>query len=228
MLRRDKRSDRNRSTSPRTTELDPADVRKVIYTLDAYRAHLFYDMGWIDAKVEQRTLGRNFAAKWKELRRMMIKMAHVPAQLPGMPRLVRLQGHFEALWQIAGPLVFILLFASLLAPQLPLIGSIAPGIMVAGLAALLIGLLARFWVGRDIGLRIEEHFAKNPELHKSQNQELREAIQLLIEELRKFIRETGDQSKDQLIGVSLLDYDHIEVAKKPRPWRRYYLVTVKT
>jgi len=217
---------KRRNTTSRTAELDPTDIRKVIYTLDAYRAHLFYDISWIDAKVEQRTLGRQFAADWKELRRMIIKMAHVPASLPGVPRLVRLQSYFEGLWQIAAPLIFILLFTSLLAPQLPFISSIAPYIMIAGLAALLIGVLARFMIGRQIGRRIDDHFAKNPELHKLKAEQLREAVQLLIEELRRFIRETGDQPKKHLVGVSFLDYEHIEVAKKPRPWRRYYLVTV--
>jgi len=224
MLRHSQKQQRN--ASPRTAVLDPTDIRKVIYTLDAYRAHLFYDIGWIDAKVDQRTLGSNFAVNWKELRRIMIKMAHVPASLPGVPRLVRLQSYFEALWQIAAPLIFIVLFASLLAPQLPFISSVAPYIMIAGLGALLVGLLARFILGRQIGRLIDDHFAKNPELHKLKAQELRKAVQLLIEELRRFIRESGDQPKKHLIGVGFLDYEHIKVAKKPRPWRRYYLVTV--
>jgi len=224
MLRRSER--KQRDASPRTALLDPTDIRKVIYTLDAYRSHLFYDIGWIDAKVEQKTLGRSFAAKWKELRRTMIRMAHVPASLPSIPRLVRLQSYFEALWQIAAPLIFVVLFTSLLAPQLPFISSVAPYIMIAGLGALLVGLLARFLIGRQIGRQIDDHFAKNPDLHKAKAQELREAVQLLIEELRRFIRETGDQPKKHLVGVGLLDYEHIEVAKKPRPWRRYYLVTV--
>jgi len=226
MLRRGWRKHPHGSLGPQTGKLDPADIRKVIYTLDAYRSHLFYDMTWIDAKVERGTLGRNFAAKWRELRRMMVKMAHVPASLPGVPGLVRLQGYFEALWQIAGPLVFILLFASLLAPQIPFIASVAPYIMIAGLTMLLVGLLARFLLGREIGRRIEEHFAKKPELHRPQANQLREAVQLLIEELRRFIRETGDDPKKHPVGVSFLDYEHIEASKKPRPWRRYYLVVL--
>ncbi len=214
------------SQNPRTKELDPTDIRKVIYTLDAYRSHLFYDIAWIDAKVEKGTLGRDFAVKWKELRSMIFKMAHVPASLPSVPSLVRLQGHFETLWQIAGPLVFILLFASLLIPRLPFVANVAPYIMIAGLSMLLIGVLARYIVGREIGRRIEDHFAKNPELHKSQVHQLREAVQLLIEELRRFVRETGDKPKKHPVGVGLVDYEHVKVSKKPRPWRRYYLVTV--
>jgi len=220
------RKQRKDRLGPETSKLDPTDIRKVIYTLDAYRAHLFYDMTWIDAKVERGTLGRNFAARWKELRHMMVKMAHLPASLPTVPGLVRLQGYFEAMWQIAGPLVFILLFASLLAPQIPLIASIAPYIMIAGLVMLLIGLLARFLVGREIGRRIEEHFAKNPELHKPQAKQLWEAVQLLIEELRRLVRESGDDPKKHLVGVTFLDYEHIQVSKKPQPWRRYCLVVV--
>lgn len=92
-----------------SAEMDPTDIRKVIYALDGYRAHLFYDITWIDRKVESGTLGPDFTANWKSLRRKMIKMARVLSSIPGIPRLARLQSYFEALWQVAVPVVFIML-----------------------------------------------------------------------------------------------------------------------
>lgn len=229
MLNRDKRKQRSsdRPTQDRrSTSIDPTDIRKVIYALDGYRAHLFYDIAWIDEKVERGSLGRAFAANWKVLRRSMIKMARVSSSIPGIPRLARLQSYFEALWQVAVPLVFILLFAGVLAPEVPVIRDLAPYIMVFAFAALFTGLLSRFLIGARIGRGIEAYFVKNPEAHKLRAYELRDAVQLLIEELRQFIRDTGDDPKKHLVGVGFLDYNHIEVKKKPRPWRKYYLVRV--
>lgn len=220
------RSNRRSRQDRRSAKVDPTDIRKVIYTLDAYRAHLFYDITWIDQKVEQGSLGRDFAASWKVLRRKMIKMARVSNSIPGVHRLARLQSSFEALWQISVPMVFILLFANLLAPGIPVVRDLAPYFMVFALATLIIGLLARFLIGGRIGRRIKGYFAKNPEAHKLRAYELRDAVQLLIEELRRFIRDTGSDPGKHLVGVGFLDYKHIKVAKKPRPWRKYYLVKV--
>jgi len=229
MPRHDERRDQTNLRSPQdhgSAEIDPADIRKVIYALDGYRAHLFYDIIWIDKKVERGTLGTSFAANWKSLRRKMIKMARVSMSIPGIPRLARLQSFFEALWQVAVPIVFILLFAGLLAPELPVIRDLAPYAVIVAFAALLTGLMSRFLIGHRIGRGIETYFVKNPEAHKLRAYELRDAVQLLIEELRRFIRRTGGDPEKHLVGVGFTDYGHIEVKKKPRPWRKYYLVKV--
>lgn len=209
-----------------SAEMDPTDIRKVIYALDGYRAHLFYDITWIDRKVESGTLGPDFAANWKSLRRKMIKMARVLSSIPGIPRLARLQSYFEALWQVAVPVVFIMLFAGIIAPELPFVRDLAPYFVAIAFAALLTGLLSRFLIGRRIGGRIETYFVNNPEAHKLRAYELRDAVQVLIEELRRFIHRTGQDPKKHLVGVGFIDYKHIEVKKKPRPWRKYYLVKV--
>jgi len=78
-------------------------------------------------------------------------------------------------------------------------------------------------IGGKIGKKIDEHFQQNPEAQKIASQEIKAAVQLLIDELRRYLRETGEKPKKHLIGISFLDYSGIKMVKKPKPWRKYYL-----
>ncbi len=212
--------------SNQDTKIDPTEIRKVIYSLDAYRAHIFYDITWIDEKVKNGNLGRAFAGGWKKLRARMFKMARVTISIPGNRRLAKFQSYFEALWQIVIPLVFLTILVNFIVPGLPIVASISPFLVIVAFIALFAGLGAKFLLGGLISRRIDSYFADNPEAQKLRAIELRNAVQILIEELRKFIRDTGEDPEDHLVGVGFIDYTGIEISKKPRPWRQYYLVTL--
>jgi hypothetical protein len=49
--------------------ISPDAVRKAIYLIDSYRAHLFYDISWINKKVQEGKLGNRFKLRWKKLRK---------------------------------------------------------------------------------------------------------------------------------------------------------------
>ncbi|MCK5151360.1 MAG: hypothetical protein KAQ65_05960, partial [Candidatus Thorarchaeota archaeon] len=42
----------------RVVGIKPSDIAKVIYNVDAYRSHVFYDVSWVEPLVKRRSLGR--------------------------------------------------------------------------------------------------------------------------------------------------------------------------
>ncbi len=224
MTNRDKR--KGRGGRVEAGEPDPDDIRKAIYHIEAYRSHVFYNLSFVDDMVERGSLGPTFGNDWKKLRRKLIKMARATASNPANLRLARYQSLTEAFWQIAVPLVFVLMIAALIAPGLPFISTVAPYIMVVAFGAMIIGLLGRSILGARIARNIEAYFTENPEAQELRIEDLRTTIQGLINELRKILYSSREDPEDHLVGIGLLDYEHIEVVKKPRPWRQYYLVKV--
>jgi len=210
----------------RASNLDPDNIRKVIYAIDAYRNHVFYDISWIDKMVESKTLGREFADMWKPLRRKMLKMAGVTGRIPGLIRLARIQSYTEALWQFSVPILFIMLFIGIIAPGLPLVGVIAPYVMVFAFATVIIGILSRSLVGGRIAQRIDQYFENHPDVDDRRDPELHKAVQHLIGKLRQYIKQNEEDPEDHLVGIESLDYRNIKVVKEPRPWRKYSLVKV--
>lgn len=222
-----RRTDRGRSQpSARQSKIDPTEIGKVAYTIDAYRSHVFYDFSWIDRKAQQGNLGRPFADDWKSVQLKMYKMARITVKIPGARRLAKIQSYVEAMWQILVPVAFIILFASLLAPGIGMIQQIAPYMIFVALGSLLTGLVSRSILGARIASKIDAYFRENPEAQKLRSGDLRETVQMLIEELRQYLLQTGEEPEKHMVGLGCIDYDHIEVVKKPRPWRRYYVVKV--
>ncbi|MFW9886601.1 MAG: hypothetical protein ACFFER_00350 [Candidatus Thorarchaeota archaeon] len=206
--------------------VDTDDLRKAIYHIDAYRSHIFYNLSFVEKMVEQGTLGRTFGQNWKKLSRRLIRMARGPTSNPHTIRLARYQSYTEAFWQIAIPIVFVLLIVGLIAPNIPVISAIAPYVMVIAFSAMVIGLLGRSLIGARIAKSIDEYFENNPEAQQLRVEELKSVVQLLINELRQALHQMKEEPDDHLVGIGLLDYNHIEVVKEPRPWRKYYLVKV--
>jgi hypothetical protein len=214
------------SKDRRVSNLDPDNIRKVIYAIDAYRNHVFYDISWIDKMVDNKTLGREFADMWKPLRRKMVKMASVTGRIPGLIRLARIQSYTEALWQFSVPILFIMLFVGLIAPGIPLIGVIAPYVMIFAFASVIIGILSRSLVGGRISQRINQYFENHPDVDDRRDPELHKAVQHLIGKLRQYVKQNEEDPEDHLVGIESLDYRNIKVVKEPRPWRKYSLVKV--
>lgn len=213
--------------SKKESVIDPDAVRKAIYLIDSYRAHLFYDIAWIDKKVAEGKLGKRFKISWKNLRKTMIKMASISSEIAGVRKLAKIQNYLEALWQICVPLVVIAVFLSLFVPQnLSFVKGMTIYLLAIAFSSMILGLIGRFVVGGKIGRKIEGHFLRNPDAHKFKNYEIRASVQLLIEELRIHIRESNQNPHKHLIGLNFLDYKNIRVSKKPRPWRKYYLAEV--
>ena len=224
--RRERAESRRRSSGEKAAEADPDDIRKAIYHIDAYRSHIYYNLSFIDDMVEKGTLGEDFGERWKRLKRNLIKMARAATSHPESVRLARFQSYTEGLWQVAVPIVFVVLIVGLIAPQTPVIGFLAPYIMILAFSSMIIGLLGRYLLGARIAKNIDKYFIDNPDAQKIRSVELKSVIQNLINLLRRILYLEDEDPEDNLVGVGIVDYDHIEIVKTPRPWRQYYLVQV--
>ena len=210
----------------RVVGIKPSDIAKVIYNVDAYRSHVFYDVSWVVPLVKRRTLGREFSNNWKDIHRNLIKMARVTSSIPGLIRLARIQSYFEILWQVSVPIMFIFMFVSIIAPGIPIIGLISPYVMIIAFTSLFTGLFSRFLIGNRIGKRIHAFYDENPEAHKLREIEVRKTVQLLIDELRRYLLITGEDPEDHEVALGMIDYQNIEITKNPKPWRKYYIAKI--
>ena len=207
--------------------ISPDAVRKAIYLIDSYRAHLFYDISWINKKVQEGKLGNRFKLRWKKLRKIMIKMASISNEIAGVRELAKIQNYLEASWQIIVPIIVVTLFLSILAPQrFTLIKGITVYLSVIAFSSVILGLVGRFIIGGKIGRKIEEHFLRNPGAHEFKIYEVRDAVQLLIDELRKFLMISKQNPKKYRIGLNFMDYKYVKMVKKPKPWRKYYIAEI--
>jgi hypothetical protein len=154
------------------------------------------------------------------------KMARVTSSIPGLIRLARIQSYFEILWQVSVPIMFIFLFVGIMAPDVPIIGLISPYVMIIAFTSLFTGLFSRFLIGNRIGRSIHAYYDKNPDAHKLREAEVRKAVQLLIDELSRYLLITGEDPEDHEVALGMVDYQNIEVTKSPRPWRKYYIVKI--
>ena len=225
-----KKSEHQRKGSPiidrRVAGIKPGEIGKVIYNVDAYRSHVFYDVSWVEPLVKNRSLGHEFSNNWKDIHKNLIKMARVTSSIPGLIRLARIQSYFEILWQVSVPIMFILLFVSIMAPDIPILGVISPYVMIIAFTSLFTGLFSRFLIGNRIGNRIHAFYDENPEVHKNREIAVRKAVQLLIDELHRYLLITGEDPEDHLVALGMIDYQNIEITKTPKPWRKYYIVKI--
>jgi hypothetical protein len=224
--RRKREATRRETGVTKAKETDPDDIRKAIYHIDAYRSHIYYNLSFVDKMVEEGTLGDAFEQNWKKLKRKLIKMAKAATSHSATLRLARYQSYTEGIFQVAVPIVFIVLIIGLVAPQTPIIGAIAPYVMIIAFSAMIIGLLGRYLLGARIAKNIDKYFIDNPDAQVLRSDELKSVIQDLINLLRQVLFYEDEDPKDNLVGIGIVDYDHIEIVKTPRPWRQYYLVQV--
>ncbi|OLS19907.1 MAG: hypothetical protein ThorAB25_28890, partial [Candidatus Thorarchaeota archaeon AB_25] len=148
--RRNGAASRRESGVSKTKETDPDDIRKAIYHIDAYRSHIYYNLSFVDDMVEKGTLGSEFEQNWKKLKRKLIKMAKGATSNPDTIRLAKYQSYTEGIYQVAVPIVFVVLIIGLVAPRTPIIGAIAPYTMLTAFSAMIIGLLGRYILGDRI------------------------------------------------------------------------------
>jgi hypothetical protein len=157
----------------------------------------------------------------------MIKMASISNEIAGVRELAKIQNYLEASWQIIVPIIVVTLFLSILAPQrFTLIKGITVYLSVIAFSSVILGLVGRFIIGGKIGRKIEEHFLRNPGAHEFKIYEVRDAVQLLIDELRKFLMISKQNPKKYRIGLNFMDYKYVKMVKKPKPWRKYYIAEI--
>ena len=171
-IKRDRAARRRRSDGEKAAETDPDDIRKAIYHIDAYRSHIYYNLSFIDDMVKKGTLGEEFSQRWKKLKRSLIKMARAATGHPNSIRLARYQSYTEGLWQVAVPIVFVVLIVGLLAPQNPVISILAPYVMILAFSSMIIGLLGRYILGNRIAKNIDKYFIDNPDAQQLRSDEL--------------------------------------------------------
>ncbi|MEM2915387.1 MAG: hypothetical protein QXH91_08340, partial [Candidatus Bathyarchaeia archaeon] len=101
-------------------------------------------------------------------------------------------------------------------------------IYISAFLFLIISIVSRFLINREIGLKIEKYHAENPEKLGAQIQRLKEITQDLLNTLCRSIQLSGGKPDDYVMKLYNVDYKGIKILQEPSRWRKYYVAVPKT
>jgi hypothetical protein len=207
--------------------IDLQTLRDFIVALDGYRVHSYTDIESMDKAVSEGKLGNKIAEDWEENRKILIKMASSTAAIPGVLRFLKVRDAISLVSMILMSTVFVLLILQVLLRQ-SIAGVYIDFIYISAFLFLIISIVSRFLINREVSLKIEKYHAENPEKLRAQIQRLKEITQDLLNTLCRNIKLSGKKPDDYVMKLYNIDYQGIRVLQGPGRWRKYYVVVPKT
>ncbi|MHA1410097.1 MAG: hypothetical protein ACTSQY_07305 [Candidatus Odinarchaeia archaeon] len=219
-------------------------ILTIIFLIDGYRINRAVDFRKIDESIKKGTLGRPFAERWKNIRKVLWRIGTFPKNIPNVQKMTTVRVYS----QIIG--VALLLVASILMIVQALLSLpeylIFIGVGIYVLATALIGLA--ILMRRKVAIKIAEYYYEDHERWKKEQAYLKGVTQQLIDALARQIKRlkvTGREKKlaklDEAktpkeyqkilekykIKLYNIDYTGIKVLSKPNFIRKHYVVLPK-
>jgi hypothetical protein len=227
---------------PLTTKIKS--LAAIVSLIDGYRINKTLDFRKLDSQIKRGLLGRPFAEKWKNIRKVLWRIGTFPKNIPYVNKMTTVR----ILSQIAGVITLVVASALMIAQiwlQLdPILVSI--GLFVYVLGTALIGLSAL--MRRRVAIRIAEYYYEDHERWKKEQAYLKGVVQQLIDALARQLRRqklAGTEKDLQKIEKDMstkkykkvmekykiklynIDYTGIQILKKPGRISKNYLVIPK-
>ena len=216
----------------------------VISLIDGYRINRCPDFRKLDDQIKKGVLGRPFAEKWKNIRKVLWRIGTFPQNIPNVNKMMTIR----IVSQISG-IIIMLIASSLVIAQLflnlpTLIMAVGLGLYVLGTSLIGLAMLIR----RRIAVKIAEFYYEDHERWKREQAYLKGVVQQLIDVLRRQIKrrkiagtEKGlEKLKDNMsekeyarimekykMKMYNIDYTGIKIIKKPGTMRKNYVVLPK-
>jgi len=195
----------------------------LINLLDAYQFNHFRDYTRLDSVINSGILGKAILLRWKEIKPKLIRMAKISRHPPEAIRLMERKT--------------ILRFSQAIGLAFTTAVMIIPFIIPMGFTAFLlfivctlanIGIYAYMsFIDYKVSKIMVQYFNKHPEKYSSYRNMLKKWTQELIYIYGNYIRQIKGKPKDYPIELYNVDYNGIRIVKKPRLWRKHYIVHVK-
>ena len=207
-------------------------LSRVITLIDGYRILHTGTFGKIDKNVTKGVLGRRFAEKWREIRRVLWKMGTFPDEIPKVRTLTTMRiftGLVSTFMMIgASILMMVVLFASL-----------GRGVLFAGAMVYIVGgslLGFSILLKRRVAVIMEDYYRDRPELWTKERQYLKGVVQGLIFAMTRYARRQKREGLDKAFRKNEeralkkykfelfnMDYNGINIIKKPGRLRKRYI-----
>ena len=207
-------------------------AKKILMLLDGYRKFNVEDFGWADQEVREGKMGRKFARDWKEIRRILLKFAQIPASEKRLLNLAALQQILLQLGIIMSSIAMLLMTLGILsfvfqlewAMVIPKILQYITIPLVIGLALVLAGPPL---IARKITSKVEKYYGRRSEFVEKSHARLKEAAQKIIYSIIEGIKNKEikvEKEKEYEFGLFNIDYEGIKIVKEPSLFRKYYIV----
>jgi len=207
-------------------------LSRVITLVDGYRILHTGTFGKIDKNVTKGVLGRRFAEKWREIRKVLWKMGTHPDEIPKVRTMTTIRiftGLLATFMMIGGSvLMMIILFASLGRFML-FVGAM---VYIAGGSILGLSILIK----RRVAIIMEDYYRDRPDLWRKERDYLRVIVQGLIFAMIRYVRRQKREGLDKAfrkdpdralkkykIELFNMDYKGINIIKKPGRLRKKYI-----
>jgi hypothetical protein len=210
--------------------IDPESITKLISLLDAYRILRFEDFRWIDKAVDEKKLLPQFSREWKEVRRVLWKMATVPHDIKFVKTLQKLRAIVLFIGQtIFISFLFIVILSTLGLPQMALF---QPFILYIGLIAIgsfIMTIVARPLIDGKISLTVNNFYKEHPQRFEKHRAFLQKYVQIQINAFRTWAMNNPDDVDVEKTEIKLynVDYSGIRIHKSVAWYRRFYVVKLK-
>ena len=208
-------------------KVDLATLRDFIVILDGYRVRDYTDTEFMDKAVVEGKLGSKFMENWKEIRKILIKMASSSASIPDVVKFIKIRDAIGFVSMILMTAAFVLVILQIALKQ-SILGFYGEFIYLSAFILLIVTIISRFLINRKIGLKIEKYHTENPEKFRNHLLRLREVVQDLLYSLSKHIKLSGGDPDDYKMRLYDVDYKRIKIIQEPDRWRRYYVVVPQT
>lgn len=213
-------------------------LTNIITLIDGYRINYCPDFRKIDEGIKKGVLGRNFAERWKNIRKILWSIGTFPQQIPKVKNLTR----FRYIFQLSGLLMMIASTIVLLVNSFIYFGFIVSSISmimyVLGGSLITLGILLK----RRIALKISDYYRKDNTRFSKEQEYLHAVTQELINGFTRYLRKRIYEGLEKdLAGLDKLsekeyikklkkykfklyndDYTGIKIIKKPSPLRKYF------
>lgn len=216
---------------------DLKSAKRAIFILDSYRALTTEDFRELEKDVKEGKLGKGFESEWREIKKILRRMAKIPKSQKRLLDLAALQQTLINLGLTLGMFSLTLMVFGVLAiigrwtKFIPIVNQIFRYIGIPLLIVLVIIFIGPPLIARKLSDKLEEFYRKRKQVFKEELEYLKNIIQRLIYGLRDYVLQNKDKLKAKQIEFYLYntDYDGIIIVKQPARLRPYYTaIPVKT
>lgn len=174
----------------------------LIFLLDGYRIHHYEEIGWVDKVVKAGDLGLSFRKDWKDVRKILVRMATVPPSLIHLMKWAVIQRSLQLTRLITSTFTLIIIGASLffLWGRNPAgtswIMLILQYIGIPLFVILIVTFFGPIIIARKIDSELSKFREKHPERFRESTSLLRVIVQKLIDSLAHHARSSKVKTPD--------------------------------
>ncbi|MFX0096586.1 MAG: hypothetical protein ACFE7E_02375 [Candidatus Hodarchaeota archaeon] len=217
-------------TFPRQFKSDM--LSRVITLVDGYRILHTGTFGKIDKNVSKGVLGRRFAEKWREIRKVLWKMGTYPDEIPKVRKLTTIRiftGLLATFMMIGGSILMLIIIFASLGRFMLFVGAM---VYIGGGTLLGFSILIR----RRVAIIMEDYYRERPDLWRKEREYLKDIVQGLIFAMVRFVRRQRREGLDKSfrkdpdkaikkykIELFNMDYKGINIIKKPGRLKKKFI-----